>query len=81
MFVPVPNGEEKPRGLLSGERESAKWLAMSCPECVHTELTQSSLLILGTLPVRDKGRERKLGTNKTDFFLSFSLPKILEQWK
>lgn len=42
---------------------------MSCPECVHIELTQSSLLASGTLPVWDKGRERKLRTNKTDFFL------------
>lgn len=72
MFVSVPNEEEKPRALLSGERESAKWLAMSCPECVHTELTQSSLLILGTLPLWDKGRERKLETNKTDFFFFLS---------
>lgn len=58
-------------GLLSGEREPAEWLAMACPACVHTELTQSSLLILGTLPVGDKRRERKLETNKTDFFFSF----------
>lgn len=48
------------RGLLSGEKESAKWLAVNCLECVHIELTQSSLLASGALPVWDKGRERKL---------------------
>lgn len=47
---------------------------MSCPECVHIELTQSSLLASGTLPVWDKGRERKLRTNKTDFFLLLFFP-------
>lgn len=72
--------ERSQGGLLSGKRESAKWLAMSCPECVHIELTQSSLLASGTLPVWNKRRERKLWTNKTDFppppfFLS--LPKTL----
>lgn len=72
--------ERSQGGLLSGKRESAKWLAVSCPECVHIELTQSSLLASGTLPVWNKNCEQtKLIFSPTPHF-PFSAQK-LEQWK